>query len=105
MKQVMRFLCVSGLLFLFCFGVRVDAREKGLLLYCPFEDSLESKGTLRPECEAAGGVKDEPDAYSGWWLERKERQVAQTALLKQSNETIQTLTKFEAVLERVVNNR
>lgn len=35
-----------------------------------------------------------------WWLERKERQEAQAALLKLSNATIQALTKFETVLER-----
>jgi len=35
-----------------------------------------------------------------WWLERKERQRSQEALLVQSNATIKALTKFEAVLER-----
>ena len=36
-----------------------------------------------------------------WSLERKERQAAQQSLLAQSNATIQTLTKFEGVLDRI----
>jgi hypothetical protein len=38
-----------------------------------------------------------------WYLERKERQDAQQALLTQSNAMIQTLTKFEGVLDRFVH--
>lgn len=34
-----------------------------------------------------------------WWLERKERQAAQQALLSQSGATIEALTRFEAVLD------
>ncbi len=36
-----------------------------------------------------------------WYLERRERQSAQTALLAQSNAMIKALVKFEAVLDRI----